>query len=69
MYTGVMLNFRPYGNPRNDNVAIGGDILMIAGNVVMNGVNHQNHNLFQQSTIMGARYAVLGQSLSSTPLA
>jgi len=58
---GVILNFRPFGNPTIDNFAIGGDILMVAGNVILNAVNHQNHNTFQQSYVMGARITVLGE--------
>ena len=58
---GVILNFRPFGNPAFNNVAIGGDILVVAGVAVLIGVTHVIYNLFQQSVVMGGRTAVLGE--------
>jgi hypothetical protein len=60
---GNFLNFRPYGSPYFDVAAVGGDILVLAGEVLLLGCNFVSFNLFHMSRSAGSVVAVLGGSL------
>ena len=57
----MILNFRPFGNPTFDNLAVGGDILVVAGAVTLIGTVFISWNLFKVSQVMGGNVAVLGE--------
>jgi len=59
---GMILNFRPYGNPLVNNVALGGDIMMVAGNINFIGVTFFSWNLWRVSQILGSNICILGGS-------
>ena len=57
----MILHFRPFGAPNFNNVAIGGDILVLAGTVNLVGTIFVTYNLFQLALGVGGFIAVLGE--------
>jgi len=58
---GMILNFRPYGNPVLNNVALGGDVMVVAGRVDFVGVVFFSWNLWRVSIILGSNICILGE--------
>ena len=61
---GVIFNFRQFGNPSFNIIAVGSDILIVAGVALLINVNWVTYNLFIASQLLGGPVCILGKNNS-----